>query len=74
MRDWWVIWTYPGNHSDRPTKVVAATAAKAAEIFINGFSEDFLKKGNVFVFPVPPTYSYEKGVTNTVYNGSSISS
>lgn len=74
MRDWWVMWTYLGNHSDRPTKVEAATAEKAAEIFIKGFSEDFRKKGNVFVFPVPPTYSYEKGVTNAVHNGSSLSS
>ncbi len=62
MQDFWVMWTYLGNYSDEPYKLKAESAQKAADVFLNGFSEDFRKKGSVFVFDKPPVLTVRKGI------------
>lgn len=55
---WYVMWTYLGNYSSRPMPVVAPTADEAAKQVLAAFSEEFRRKGQVLVWPCPPSCVY----------------
>lgn len=53
MKTYYVLWTYIGNHSNL-LKIEADSAHAALGKATTNFSEDFRKKGKVYVFDVPP--------------------
>lgn len=51
---YFVMWTYLGNYSNKPTVVEASSPGDAAVQATAGFSDDFADKANVYVFTQPP--------------------
>jgi hypothetical protein len=56
MKKYWVFWTYIANYGG-PWEHEAESAEHAAEKVVQGFSEDFAKRGSVFVFDHPPVFT-----------------
>lgn len=54
MKKWFVIWTYIANYGKM--WVDAETAEQAAKKVVAGFSEDFAKRGKVYVFDKAPSF------------------
>ena len=60
MRKFYVIWTYLANYGVMDN-VEAETAELAARRGVLGFSEDFARKGKVYVFDDEPLFVYHRG-------------
>jgi len=61
MKKFWVMWTYLGNYAEKLWQVEAESAEAAARKVSLGFSEDFQKKGTVYVFTAPPACVLRRG-------------
>src|SRR3954468_940917 len=59
MRKWAVIWTYIANFGE--LVIEAATAERAAEIVCMGFSDDFRKRGTIYVVPFEQVKKFRAG-------------
>ena len=60
MRKFWVIWTYIGNHCEKPWTRHGDSAEEVLEEVLNGFSEDFRKRGKVYVFDKEPIVTHSQ--------------
>lgn len=56
MKKWFVIWTYVANYGKM--WVDAETAEQAAQTVVRAFSEDFARRGNVYVFDKAASFIY----------------
>lgn len=67
MQDYYILWTYAANYSDRPVKIRAHNAKEAVRSFAKFYSDDFQKKATVYAFTEPPVSMWKNGnATNDI--------
>ena len=59
MKEYFVIWTYIANYGVMKNYSASSPEDCARRVAI-GFSEDFQKKGKVYVFDSPPAAMYDQ--------------
>ena len=61
MQDYYILWTYHANYSDKPTKIRAYNAKDAVKNYVKFYSEDFKKHAKVYAFTEPPVSVWNNG-------------
>lgn len=61
MKDFWILWTYLGNHCNSPFKYHGEDPQEAVDVLNSYFSEDFKEKATIYVFDCPPILTVRKG-------------
>jgi hypothetical protein len=56
MKKYYILWTYVANFSSKITEIFAESPEGAAIQFSKIFSDDFNRKGTVYVFDTPPVF------------------
>ena len=54
MLDFYILWTYSANYSEKPFKIRAYNAKEAITNFTKYYSDDFQKRATVYAFTEPP--------------------
>jgi hypothetical protein len=65
MMDFYILWTYSANYSDRPIKIRAHNAQEAVKSFAKFYSKDFQDKATVYAFTEPPVGIWKNGGTSS---------
>lgn len=58
-KTYYLMWTYLGNHSDKPMRVEALSPEVAVNCLLEFFSDDFRAKGTIQVFDHEPVHTYK---------------
>ena len=61
MLDFYIIWTYHANYSDKPAKIRAHNAREAVKNYVKFYSPDFQKHAKVYAFTEPPVSVWNNG-------------
>lgn len=62
MIDFYIMWTYQANYSERPMKIRAHNAKDAIKNFTSFYSDDFKNKATVYAFTEPPVSMWKNGI------------
>ena len=61
MQDYYILWTYQANYSDKPLRIRARNAQDAIKSFTKFYSDDFQKKATVYAFTELPASMWKRG-------------